>query len=346
MPHISVTIPVYNRAHLVGRTIESILNQQFQDFDVIVVDDASEDNTVDVVKRYCERDPRVKLEVNSRNLGLTRNWNRCLELASGPLVQIMQSDDLIDSDYLQKASDIFDLYPSIGFVAATCRYIDAEDRIIGTNPAVEPRLYQAGDEAVTALLTGGYPHVSSIVMSRSCYDAVGRFDEAIWHGPDMEMDVRLAAHSGFYHFGDVHTSFRRHGSNMGNLEYLRGDFLEVDTLKKRKTWGYLSPDGLSKLGINNLEEHIARDAALSALYGAIITISYGRPRLTRYYLRQAIMHNRQMLRTRRWWLAVALSIIPPLGQRVMAHRLHIGDTDRKTADVVESSLNKIEQTHG
>ena len=56
MPHITVTIPIYNRAHLVGRTIGSVLNQTFRDIDVIVVDDASNDNSVEVVKAYAQRD--------------------------------------------------------------------------------------------------------------------------------------------------------------------------------------------------------------------------------------------------------------------------------------------------
>ena len=71
MPHISVMIPAYNHAHFIGRAIESVLNQQFQDFDVVVVDDASTDDTVEVVVKYCRRDSPVHLVVNEQNLGLT-----------------------------------------------------------------------------------------------------------------------------------------------------------------------------------------------------------------------------------------------------------------------------------
>jgi len=84
-------------------------------------------------------------------------------------------------------------------------------------------------------------------MHKECYVHLGKFDEQIWHGPDVEMDARLAADYDFYFFGSVHTSFRRHGSNMGNLEYFRKDFLDVDRLKRSKAWGYLSNDGLRKL---------------------------------------------------------------------------------------------------
>jgi len=75
MAHITVTIPVFNRAHLVGPTIGSVLNQTYQDFDVLAVDDASTDATADVIGSICKRDHRVRLVVNAENLGLTRNWN-------------------------------------------------------------------------------------------------------------------------------------------------------------------------------------------------------------------------------------------------------------------------------
>ena len=341
MPHISVTVPVYNRAHLVGRTIDCILQQTFQDFDVLIVDDASQDNTAEVVKSYCARDPRLKLVVNPVNLGLTRNWNKCLDLAAGPLVQIMQSDDLIDSDYLQLVSDTFEQYPDLGFVAANCRYIDANDCVFGSNPSIEPHYYLAGDEAVKALLTGGYPHVSSIIIRRACYEEVGKFSEAIWHGPDMEMDVRLAAHYGFYHFGTVHTSFRRHGSNMGNLEYLREDFLEVDRIKKRKTWEYLSPESQRRMGVDDLDRYLATDAAITALNGAIVTLAYGRSRLARYYLRQAVKFDKRMWRNQRWWLAIILSLVPPLGRQVMERRLEVNSNDQVIANLTETSLQAL-----
>jgi glycosyltransferase involved in cell wall biosynthesis len=341
MPHITVTIPVYNRAHLVGRTIESVLSQDFDDWDLLVVDDGSTDNTVEVVQEYCQRDGRVHLEVNPMNLGLTRNWNRCLEMARGPLVQILQSDDLIDHNYLQMVSDMFETHPSLGFVAASCRYIDANDQVINPGTPLPAKYYQAGDEAVTGFLTQLLPHVSSIVMKRECYEAVGKFDPAIWHGPDVEMDARLAAHYDFFHFGSVHSSFRRHGTNIAHLEFLREDFLDVDMYKKRKAWGYLSLAGQRQLDIIDLERNLARNTATTAYNGAVMTLAFGRSRLSRYYVRQAVKYDRRMWRTSRWWMVAALALIPSVGQRVMERRLHLNSTDQDVANVIESSLSAI-----
>jgi len=347
MPHISVTIPVFNRAHLVGKTIECILGQSFTDLDLLIVDDASQDDTVEVARRYAGHDPRVRVVVNPQNLGLTRNWNKCLELAQGPLVHIMQSDDLIDADYLGLVSDVFDQYPDLGFAAATCRYIDADDNVIGSNLPVESRLYAAGDEAVTALLTGGFPHVSSIVMRRACYDRLGKIDESIWHGPDGEMDARIASQYAYYRFGDVHTSFRRHGSNMGNLEYTRKDFLKVDRLKKRKAWGYLSSDGLRQLGVGDLDAHLDRDSALVALNGAIAMVAYGKADMARYYVREAFRMDASIVRTPLFWKAFLLVMLPNfIGRRVMERRMKFRSVDADLARSVERSLRDLKFGEG
>lgn len=341
MPHISVTIPVYNRAHLVGRTIDSVLSQDFEDWDLLVVDDGSTDDTVEVVQEYCRRDRRVHLEVNPKNLGLTRNWNRCLDLAAGPLVQVLLSDDLIDPDYLGIVSRLFDQHPEMGFVAASCRYIDADDRVISPGAPQPPKHHRAGDEALTVLLTTGFPHVSSIVMRRACYEALGKFDERIWHGPDVEMDARLASKYDFYHFGAVHTSFRRHGTNMGSLEYLRRDFLEVDKLKRRLAWGYLTEAGRQQLGVNDLESFIASTEGQVALSGVINSVAYGRGDLGRFYLREALRYDPACWRRSIFWKALALAAAPGLGQRIMQRRMSIHAEDMHAAAIVKDSLDRI-----
>ena len=346
MPHISVMLPTYNRAHLVGRTIESVLNQTFQDWDLVIVDDASQDDTVEVVEEYCRRDSRLQLVVNERNLGLTRNWNSCLGLAAGPLVQIMQSDDLMDSDYLEIVSRVFTEKPQVGLVAASCRYIDPDDHIIHPGRPRPARLYEGGDDAVTALLTGGWPHVSSIVFRRECYEELGGFNERIWHGPDGEMFTRIASRYDFYHFGDVHTSFRRHGSNMGVLEYLRDDFVEVDMYKKRLTWSCLSPEGRRRLGVEDLDKYIAQDGAQAALTGAFLLVAYGRPALGRSYLKQAIKLDHRCWRHRTFWKALTLLLAPGIGKRIMQRRMKIRGVDRDAVGAVETSLKAIGNSNG
>lgn len=339
MPHISAMIPTYNRAHLLGATIESLLRQDYPDIEIVVVDDASTDNTVEVVEAIRQRDPRVRLVVNPKNLGLTKNWNKCLELARGELVQIMQSDDLIDADYFRRVVEVFDTNPAVGFVAASARYIDLDGFVIDPGTPRKAQHYAAGDEAVAALITGGYPHVSSIVMRRECYETLGKFNDVIWHGPDVEMDARLASKYDYFHFGSVHTSFRRHGTNMGNLEYLRTDFLITDLLKKRLVLSYLSKDAQRGMGIDDADRYLNQTAAQAAIGGAIVMTAHGRPDLTRYYVAQALKLDATCWKQQRFWKALLLLCLPgKLGQTLMERRMQITHSDHSRIRTIQQSL--------
>ena len=339
--HITVAIPVYNRANLVKRTIESVIHQTHNDYDLLIVDDASTDDTISVISGLALLYPQIHIEKNIKNLGLTRNWNRCLTLADGPLIQILLSDDLLDPDYLGLVSDIFTNYESVGMVACSCRYIDANDNMIHPGNPKIPRLYKRGDEAVSALLVEGFPHVSSIVVRKKCYEELGLFNEKIWHGPDVEMDTRIASKYDFYHFGSIHTSFRRHGSNMGNLEYMRDDFLDVDALKKRMAWGHLSPRGQSLLGIKDLELFIKKDAAQVSLTGVNVMLAIGKFHKARYYFGNAIKNDWEIIFLLKYWKSLFLILIPPLGKRIMQHRMGIKQEDANSIKLVQQSLNQL-----
>ncbi|HEX2037869.1 MAG TPA: glycosyltransferase family 2 protein, partial [Chloroflexota bacterium] len=87
---MSVCISTYNRSRYLRRAIESVLGQTFGDFELIVSDDRSPDDTAEVVAQY--RDPRLRYHRNAENLGLVGNYNRCLELARGQYIGIFDDD--------------------------------------------------------------------------------------------------------------------------------------------------------------------------------------------------------------------------------------------------------------
>ena len=113
-PKISVCIPTYNYAHYISFAVESVLNQQFTDFELIIVDDCSKDNTEEVVSRFLY-DKRVSFEKNERNLGLVGNWNKCLSKARGEYIKFVFADDMLASDEaLGRMAEYFGLGP-VGF---------------------------------------------------------------------------------------------------------------------------------------------------------------------------------------------------------------------------------------
>ena len=110
-PLVSICIPTYNRAGMIGKAIESALGQTYRNIEVIVVDNASTDNTGVVVAGYS--DQRFRYVKNDRNLGLFGNFNRCIELAKGKYLHILHSDDYIDPHFTEVCIDFFRKHPSV-----------------------------------------------------------------------------------------------------------------------------------------------------------------------------------------------------------------------------------------
>jgi glycosyltransferase involved in cell wall biosynthesis len=108
---ISVVIPTYNRAQLIGRSIESVINQTYQKWELIVVDDGSTDNSREVVLRYCQDNNRIQFvnRVKERIKGANTCRNIGLEMAKGTLIKWLDSDDILVPDCLQKQVDEIEL---------------------------------------------------------------------------------------------------------------------------------------------------------------------------------------------------------------------------------------------
>jgi len=131
VPGISVVVPNYNHARYLARRIESILAQTLGDFELIVLDDASTDDSRTVISRYLG-DPRVRFQANESNSGSPFiQWNRGVALARGALVWIAESDDFADPEFLSTLAPVFDRNPGTGLAYCQSATVDAEDRVTG-----------------------------------------------------------------------------------------------------------------------------------------------------------------------------------------------------------------------
>ena len=132
-PLISVCIPTYNYARYVPQAVESVLAQDFDDFELIVIDDCSEDNTVETMEKYFRGDRRVRFKVNPSNLGMVRNWNRCLTEARGKYIKYVFGDDVLSSKgALGRMATLLESDPSISLVSSARYLIDADSKIMRT----------------------------------------------------------------------------------------------------------------------------------------------------------------------------------------------------------------------
>jgi len=101
-PTVSIVLPTYNRAYCIGRTIDAILGQSFTDWELIICDDASSDNTTEVVQEYCRRDERIWYHRHEPRLGLPGNRNSGIFLATGQFIYFVEDDVILEPDTLGK----------------------------------------------------------------------------------------------------------------------------------------------------------------------------------------------------------------------------------------------------
>jgi glycosyltransferase involved in cell wall biosynthesis len=126
-PTFSVLIPAYKSAKIIGATIDSILEQTYKDFELIIVDDKSPDNTVAVIKKYQRKDPRVKCYVNDKNLGYSGNLERCRKIAIGKYIYLMGNDDILSKYALEKTLGAFKMHKDVGAVTRPYYWFENND---------------------------------------------------------------------------------------------------------------------------------------------------------------------------------------------------------------------------
>ena len=117
LPKVSVLIPTYNSAEYLNETIESVLSQTFTDFELLIVDNCSTDETESVVAKYLN-DYRVKYVINEQNIGMCGNWNRSLSYAKGKYIKYLMSDDKFHPQLLEKFVAIMEEFPSVSLVSS------------------------------------------------------------------------------------------------------------------------------------------------------------------------------------------------------------------------------------
>lgn len=129
LPKLSIVMPVYNRENYIESAIDSILNQTFTDFEFIIINDGSQDNTVKLIEAY--DDSRIKLFHNDRNRGIVYSRNHGLQKATGQYVGMFDSDDVALPNKFEKQIGFLEQNPDVAMVGAWVKWIDGDGRLSG-----------------------------------------------------------------------------------------------------------------------------------------------------------------------------------------------------------------------
>lgn len=186
-PQVSVVIPAYNTERYIGRTLNSLARQTFNNFEIIVIDDNSTDNTVTVVKEHQARDIRIILISNDRNFGPCISRNRGMALARGKYIAILDSDDLSEPNRLAVQLEYLETHPKVTLVGSQGVRIDENDRIIGNiiNASTDPAIIKY------RLITENNLIHSSVFFRRDEIMSIGGYDKKYQGIEDFDLYSRL-----------------------------------------------------------------------------------------------------------------------------------------------------------
>jgi glycosyltransferase involved in cell wall biosynthesis len=223
---VSVCIPTYNHGRFIGAAIESVLAQTFAEFDLLVVDNASTDDTAEIVAGYVAADRRVSYVRNPENLGMVGNWNRCLELARRPLVKIVCSDDLLEPECLERGVNLLDSAGSAGLAACSRAVVDIDLNYLGIRGYSGRRTACRGVDAIRQCLTrGNLIGEPTAVIFRKELAARG-FNPRYGQLADLEMWLHILQSGDFVFDPTVQCKFRQHEAQCTRTHLRNVNFMQ------------------------------------------------------------------------------------------------------------------------
>ena len=195
MTAVTVISVFHNRAHGVKTTVESLLQQEHADLEIVLVDDGSTDGTLAALRRY--EQPRVRV-VSHENMGFVGALKRAVAGAGAPYVALMGAGDACHPARLSRQAAVLDREPNVGAVGCGTENMDAR-----TGAVTSRKITQLTEPASRMVLTSNPFHHGEIMFRRTLYDAVGGYREFFVFAQDRDLICRFSQHADFHVLPDV-----------------------------------------------------------------------------------------------------------------------------------------------
>lgn len=189
MKLISCLIPSYNHDQYILSAIESVLNQTVPPLEIIILDDASHDNTKELLAPF-KTNPKFNITINKQNKGVSRTFNDLAKQAKGDYIAYLPSDDMWEPDHLKLAQKAFETQPNTAFTWGLAKIITEDGP-----PQEYPWITRSPDNMFKRLLLGETNPIpfQSTVIKKDAFDRIGGFDEGLTGIQDYDLWLRLSA---------------------------------------------------------------------------------------------------------------------------------------------------------
>ena len=265
---VSVCIPTYNSAAYIGECLRSVLEQKGVDFEVIVFDNASEDESWKIIQSF--RHPQIQAFRSEQNSGMAANFNRAVSHARGDYVKLLCSDDVLEARALELQARFLDEHRGISMVTSATRLMDSEGHPLGTvqrfsGPVVIDRLNL---RAISLIYGNVIGEPSAVLFRRESWFRAGPFREAFATLIDLEMWFRLSQEGAVGYIPEPLSRIRRHARSMTSRLRRDGES-QGETLR-------LTEESLQELRASALVRKVSLGkVAASHLRHALYGLRYG-----------------------------------------------------------------------
>ncbi len=229
-PLVSIMMTTYNQADLIGQAIQSVQRQTYQSWELIILDDASADDTANVVFDHKLGDSRVIYSPASLNLGIAKNRNRGFAIAKGKYVAVLDSDDFwLDVSKLERQVEFLEENEEYCLIGTNSVVVDGDGRQIAEFK------YETEDKKIRQkmLLRNQFTH-SSILWRREVISEQKPYDESLFIWEDYDLILRLGMVGKMANLPELMTAYRKHGGNISSKKKLRGALTHLSIIKRYK----------------------------------------------------------------------------------------------------------------
>jgi glycosyltransferase involved in cell wall biosynthesis len=223
---VSLVVASYNHAGFLTRRMDSLIGQTYPETEILVIDDCSPDNSVEILRRY-ETYPNVRLVVREKNGGWVTTSNQGIDLTSGEFVLFANCDDDCDSRMVERLVDVMQRNPSAGIAFCRSLMVDESDRVLGDDFSVREAAFRkrcardtllSGAEASRFLLHSCViPNLSAALIRRECFSEVGRLSADYRVCCDWDLFFRIAARYDVAYVAEPLNRFRQHQKTIRNV---------------------------------------------------------------------------------------------------------------------------------
>ena len=204
---VSIILPTYNRSQYICRAIESVLNQTYDNLELIIIDDGSKDNTLEIISKY--QNPKIKVIRNKENLGFVKSLNKAIKLAQGKYIARIDDDDYwSDSKKLKKQIEFLENNPEYVLVGSGMIKIDKNGK------EIKKYLFLEKDQELRKkmLLTDYFVH-PGVVFRKEDWERVGGYNEEFYFSQDWDLWARLGKIGKIYNFPEYFVSVMESDDN-------------------------------------------------------------------------------------------------------------------------------------